>query len=79
MSSQPRTLRKFDMATLPETKSLHLKITSLKRRLLLETIIFRGYVSLPEANINGTSENPPIFFMGDVTSTHSWLSFPLSC
>ena len=34
--------------TLPETNSSHLKITPWKRRFLLETIIFRGYVSCRE-------------------------------
>ena len=35
----------------PETNSSHLEITPWKRRFLLETIIFRGYVSFGECNL----------------------------
>ena len=43
--------------TLPETNSSPLKIDPWTRRLLLETIIFRGYASFREGIYNGISQN----------------------
>ena len=43
--------------TLPETNGSPLKIDPWKRRLLLETIIFKGHVSFWEGNHNGISQN----------------------
>ena len=45
-----RIPKKYREYTLPETNILHLKIDHWKRRFLLETIIFRGYVSFREYN-----------------------------
>ena len=39
------------LSNIPETNSSPLKIDPWKRRLVLETIIFRGYVSFREGNI----------------------------
>ena len=43
---------KMKTHTLPETNMVHLKITPWKRRFLLETIIFRCYVSFRECRYN---------------------------
>ena len=45
-----RIPKKYREYTLPKTNSSHLKIDHWKRRFLLETIIFRGYVSFREYN-----------------------------
>ena len=68
---QPELARKgrgffFSIATLPETNILHLKINPWKRRFLLETIIFRGYVMLVSGSVNRQLQKhvPPLFLGG---------------
>ena len=48
--SSPSAKMRTEGVTLPETNSSHLKIDPWKRRFLLETTIFRGYVSFRECN-----------------------------
>ena len=51
----------FFGGTLPETNGSHLTIDPWKRKFLLETTIFRGYVSFGECNKKIDS----VFFLGE--------------